>query len=461
MGRDERLPGEGYAPVHGFLGNFGEWTANPLLLSHGLGLCALATHYRITRDDRWLGRGAGSPLQTMLDGCDWVSAQRRRTMREVDGKQVAHWGLLPAASAHDWLAGNTIFNDAVCIYGVAEVVRLLRETKHPRAEELARELADYRACVRARYRAARDQARPLPLADGTSIPYVPRMVQELDWAKLDWTYTCLGPLRAGAWGALDPRDELVNQSLAFLEAGMPRGQGAYFSAHKTAQADAAGRRPNADINWAEISDPTAERHYAWRHYVEYETMWPIGGPLFLARDDLPRYFEWLFHNLAVAVHADWRVGVESLDGVPSCAPGDGERWQCVRKMFVHERGREDGSAESLWLLQAIPRSWLKPGARLAVREMGTLFGGRINLEAAVSPDGTLTIDTQWREFAVPPSRILMRLRTERDSRPSGIYLDGRRVQLLPGDVMELPLKTRGHHRVLVSTDMHPAMPKAK
>ncbi len=52
---------EGFASVPGFLGNFGKWTMNTLLLSHGLELWALASHYRITRDRIWLGKGAGSP----------------------------------------------------------------------------------------------------------------------------------------------------------------------------------------------------------------------------------------------------------------------------------------------------------------------------------------------------------------------------------------------------------------
>jgi hypothetical protein len=449
MGRDEGLKGEGFAQVHGFLGSFGEWTANPVLLSHGLGMWALASHYRITRDRAWLGEGPGSPLQAMLDASDWVSVQRRRTMREIAGKRAEHWGLLPAASAHDWLAGNTIFNDAFCIYGLAEVVRLLREVNHPRAEELARELAGYRACLHDRYAEARDRARRVPLPDGTSLPYVPRMVQELDWAKLDWTYTGYGPLRAGAWGALDPLDELVNQTLAFLEAGMPRGQGAYFSAHHTALTEARGQRPSADVNWADISDPAAERHLQWRHYVEYETMWPIGGPLFLARDDLPRFFEWLFHNLAVVVHPEWRVGVESLDGVPSCAPGDGERWQCIRKMFVHERDGYDGSQQSLWLLQAIPRAWLRPGGRLAVRDMGTTFGGRVTLELEVAPDGgSVNVTVQWRDLAVLPRGIRMRLRSG-DGRPlRGATVDGTTVNVMAGDLIELPVTPRGQLRVV-------------
>jgi hypothetical protein len=443
-GRDEGLQGEGYAKVHGFLGNFGEWTANPLLSSHGLGMWALASHYRITRDARWLGSGPGSPLQAMLDAFDWVSVQRRRTMREVNGQKVEHWGLLPAASAHDWLAGNTIFNDAYCIFGMTEVVRLLREIRHPRAEELARELSDYRACLHERYAAARDRARTVPLADGSSLPFVPRMVSELDWAKPDWTYTGYSPLRAGAWGALDPQDELVTQSLAFLEAGMPKGQGAYFGAYQTALAEAAGGRPTADANWADVSDPAAARHYLWRHFVEYETMWPVGGPLFLARDDLPRFFEWLFNNLAVAIHQDWRVGVESLDGVPSCAPGDAERWQYIRRMFVNEREGWDGSQQSLWLLQALPMSWLRPGDRLAVRDMGTWFGGHIDLEVNVAPDAhSSTILVHWRDFAVLPSRILLRLRSG-DGRPvRSAKVNGALKPVLNGDLVELPLAKNG------------------
>ena len=274
MGQGGPLAGEGYAKIPGFLGNFGEWTANPLLLSHGLALWALASHYRITRDDSWLRSGDRSPLRAMLDGFDWVAQQRRRTMREVDGQRVAHWGLLPAASAHDWLAGNTIFNDAFCIYGMTEVVRLLDEIRHPRAEEMVRELAEYRACLHDRYAEARERARPVPLRDGTTIPFVPRMVQELDWVKPDWTYTGYSATRAGAWGALDPHDPLVDQTLVFLDTGMPQGEGAYYS---TTAAD------NADVNFQPISDPQAARHYLWRHYVEYETMWPVGAPLFLAR----------------------------------------------------------------------------------------------------------------------------------------------------------------------------------
>src|SRR5213079_3086054 len=117
------------------------------------------------------------------------------TMREENGRKVPHWGLLPAASAHDWLSGNTIFNDAYCIFGMIEAVRMLREIGHPRADELAQELKDYRQCLHDRYCEARDKARPVPLSNGKELPYVPRDVSELDWTKVDWTYSGYSALR--------------------------------------------------------------------------------------------------------------------------------------------------------------------------------------------------------------------------------------------------------------------------
>jgi hypothetical protein len=444
----KKVAGESFARVPGFLGNFGDWTANTLLLSHGLELWALASHYRITRDREWLGEGHGSPLQTVIAACDWLSAQRRLTMREENGRKVAHWGLLPSASAHDWFAGYTIFNDAFCIFGMIESVRMLREINHPRAEELAKELNDYRNCLRERYREARDRARPLPLPDGRQLPYVPREVSELDWAKPDWTYTGYGPLRAGAWGALDPHDELVNQALEFLEAGMPKGEGYYFPPDSGETMKDKFGRFVAARNFADVSDPNAARHFLWRHYVEYETMWPIGFDLFLQRDDLPRFFEWFFNNLAVVIHHDYRVGVESLDGVPSCAPGDGERWRAIRDMFVNERGGYDGSQQSLWLLQAIPRSWLKPGSRLSAKQMGTHFGGQVDLETEVAKDGNSVSVSAKLNLAVLPTEIRMRLRSGNGRPLASVSINGQATGVLEKNTIKLPKETKGEYQIV-------------
>jgi len=437
-GKADKVAGEGFERRSGFLGNFGDWTANTLLLSQGLELWALVSHYRITRDDEWLGDGPGSPLDAILDACDWLTAQRRRTMVKENGEKVPHWGLLPAASAHDWLAGNTIFNDAYCIYGMIEAVRLLHEIGHPRAEELAKELNDYRACLRERYILARNRARRVPAPDGGEIPFVPRDVHELDWAKIDWTYTGYGPLRAGAWGSLNPNDELVDQTLAFLETGMPKGEGYYFNLSPG----------TADLNFQDVNDSEADRHFLWRHYVEYETMWPIGYHLFLARDDLKRFFEWFFHNLSIVIHPEWHVGVESLDGVPSCAPGDGERWRAIRNMFVNERGGYDGSQQSLWLLQAIPRSWLKPGCHLFAKEMRTYFGGYVDLGVDMAQDGESVMVSAKIDIKTLPAEIRIRLRSSDGSPLASAEINGTETPVLDGDTIKLPTQISGEYQIV-------------
>ena len=386
-------------------------------MNHGLALQALAAHYRITRDRQWLGSGPRSPLQAILDACDWIAVQRKRTMREVGGRKVPQWGLLPAASAHDWLSGSVIFNDAWCIAGMAEAVRLLREIDHPRWAEVANELHDYRACLKARYTEARDRARRVPLDDGTSIPFVPRMITELDWVGLDWTYAGYGPLRAGGLGALDPHDALVDQTLAFLEAG----------------------RPTAN---------PVQRECFWQHYVEPETHWPMYD-VFLNRDDLPRFVELLFNNLAAAVHEDFRVGCEAREGVVSVSPADAEHWRMVREMFVREIGGYDGSEQGLFLLQAIPRAWLRPGERLAISEMGTHLGGKIGVDLQVASDGnSLTVDATLTKLTVKPKEIRVRLRSG-DGRPlASATVNGRPTPVQPGDVLALPVQTEGTFRIV-------------
>jgi hypothetical protein len=178
-------------------------------------------------------------------------------------------------------------------------------------------------------------------------------------------------------------------------------------------------------------------------------MWPIGAPLFLARDDLPRFFEWFAHNFAFVIHQDFRVGAESWDGVPSCAPGDAERWLAVRNMFLNEFGGYDGAEQSLWLLQAIPRAWLRPGDRMMVQEMGTVFGGAIDLSVQMAQDGnSVIVDATLKKLAVKPKEIRIRLRSG-DGRPlKSATINGKSTPVQPGDVLSLPVQTEGACRII-------------
>ena len=92
--KGKTVKGEGFANVPGFLGNFSDWTMNTLLLSHGLELWALASHYRVTRDRAWLGEGPGSRLEAIITACDWLAIQRRRTMRGRGRQESSSMGTI-------------------------------------------------------------------------------------------------------------------------------------------------------------------------------------------------------------------------------------------------------------------------------------------------------------------------------------------------------------------------------
>ncbi len=279
---------------------------------------------------------------------------------------------------------------------------------------MAKELNDYRTCLHDRYSEARDLARPVPLPGGGQIPYVPRDVSELDWAKVDWTYASYGPLRAAGQGAFDPHDPLADQALAFLDAGKPTDGG---------------------------------REFFWRHYVEPETMWPM-YEVFLQRDELERFFELFFNQFVAAIHQEFRVGCESRDVIPSVAPGEAERWRMVREMFVNERGGYDGSQQSLWLLQAIPRSWLKPGCRLSAKQLGTHFGGQVDLETEVAKDGRSVTVSANLNLVVSPTEIRMRMRSG-DGRPlAAAQINGRKTLVLERDTIKLPTETKGEYKIV-------------
>jgi len=444
LGTKEKAKGEGFAIRDGFFGHQGDWTANPIIWGHGLALWDLAAHYRITRDRAWLGEGEGSPLESILKACDWLMVQRRRTMREEDGQRVAHWGLLPAASVHDWLIGSAVINDAYCVFAMAECARLLREIDHPRAEEMAREVRDWRECLRKNYEAARDRAKPRTLPDGTSLPFVPRVINQLDWTKEDWSATSFGMPRAGSLGALDPNGELISQTIAFLETPFPEGQGLYIGTHHMPIEE-----NTADVSWQRVArqTPSGWKFFEpWRHYIDYEINWPLTD-LFLERDDLPRFFECFFNSFAVIDHP-WKTGAESIDGVPACAPSEAMRWEAVRDMFVSERGGYDGSQQKLFLLQAIPQSWLLPGLRLAAQDMRTHFGGSLDLDARVADDGRSLNVNAALDLAVAPAEIKMRLRSGRGRRLVSATINGAATKIHEQNAIRLPAEPKGTYEIV-------------
>ncbi len=99
--------------------------------------------------------------------------------------------------------------------------------------------------------------------------------------------------------------------------------------------------------------------------------------------------------------------------------------------------------------QAIPRCWFRPGNRLAVEDMGTFFGGRIDLALEVARDGSsISARVSWRHMAARPAAVRLRLRSG-DARPlRSVQVDGAPVAVGPDGAIELAWARNASFRVL-------------
>lgn len=124
------------------------------------------------------------------------------------------------------------------------------------------------------------------------------------------------------------------------------------------------------------------------------------------------------------------------------------RWQAMRAMFVNERGGYDGSPQSLWLLQALPRCWLKPGSSLSVDRMGSHFGGQTNLAVLVAADGNSVEVAAQLSLAVAPKEIRIRLRSGNGRPLASAAVNGVSTPVLEGDTISLPVQIKGEFHIV-------------
>jgi hypothetical protein len=93
----------------------------------------------------------------------------------------------------------------------------------------------------------------------------------------------------------------------------------------------------------------------------------------------------------------------------------------LRLMLVHETAERDGDPLGLELAFATPRTWLKAGRRILVRNAPTTFGPvSYTLEASESSvHASVTVPER-----TPPRTLELRLRLPRDRRIASVTLDG-------------------------------------
>ena len=398
---------------------------------HGWTMWAIGQHARLTGDWRWLKRHAGK----LALACEWIASQRRRTKRrDKRGRKVLAYGLLPAANAFDWGFGHMFWSDAHNYRGLKEAAECLRIVGHPKAGRYLAEAQRYRQDIIAAVTRCRDASPPVRTDDGPSIPYVPMCVEMRDCFQTDWTYAACGPLNL-AWAGVVPADhELIEQTLAYLEAGRPLGK--WDRTQKKYQGWDWPARAAADEDFLECTRPRRGRAQLWRHKMTYEPGWIPQAFVYMDRDEIPALLEHFYSLISNGgQHVELRTPIEQRDGVAWTQPGDANLMWLMRNMLVREQG------ERLLLAGTCPRAWLADGQTLGVTRLLTHFGTvgyqlRSNVKRC-RITGRFAFDFRKR-----PKQILLRLRHPTGLLPQAVKINGRASRTLQAEWVTLPADCR-------------------
>jgi len=326
-------PGE-YLTQAGFLSSDDPHTWVRWVSNHGFLLWAMADHYRLSADRKWLDR----VLPNMLSAVDWIEQERARTKQlGADGAKPPQWGLLPPGSTGDGAPNCYGFmGDAVTWRALDAMAAVLTEVDHPRAAATRAAADEYKASILRGVDFARTNTPAYTLKSGQKIPFIANdiyNVWKINMGVADpnvnfhiW-WMDVGPLHLIDMGVLDAKSDLTGFLL-----------------------DAAKDR------WMKGNVSLAEPYYNPQRAA------------FLGRDQVEDFVE-MYYTLLVEgmdrqtfVTGEYHHGQQNL---PSC---DAEQSRTQRMMLVRET---DGGVD---YASATPRAWLQDGKRVAFTDARTYYG---------------------------------------------------------------------------------------
>ncbi|MBI3986594.1 MAG: hypothetical protein HY343_06725 [Lentisphaerae bacterium] len=409
---------EGFSAHPGFLGNIEGHMAILWTFYHGWILWGIAQHAHLTGDWAWFNRH----LDKLILACEWIVEQRRRTsLRDAKGNKVISYGMMPAANAFDWGFGHVFWSDAHTWRGLDAIVQCLESLRHPKAARYREETEAYRQDLIAAVVRSRDLAPPVPLKGKATIPFVPMCTEMLDYAKMDWTYIACGPLNLAWAGVVPARHELVDQMLAFIEAGRPAKK----------EIPKAAAIPSREC-FTEANLTCDGRTQLWRRRLTYEPGWLAHAFVSRDRDDLPEFFEAMYSQLSNGgQHVNLRSPVESREGVAWCQPGQANLLWLIRDMLVREQ------ENTLLLAGACPRAWLAKGQTIEIRDLPTRFG-KVSFLLKAESDKPVIRGIMDFAFRTPPASIRLRLRLPGGALPKKVSVNGKSVPPSGNEWLDLP-----------------------
>lgn len=388
-------PGKAYHRHAGYFATPRRFTSIDWLSDHGAILYAAAHHALVTDDSRFIDRWT----EPIVRACAFI--RDFRTSTHHDGVR----GILPAAVPTDTgVAEQGVWNDGWNYKGLAAAVRLLHRIHHPRAEEFAREAAEYRETFRRAIRAAAARMPEWVDATGRRERFVPTALPGGGDIQFPF-YLDTGPLFLVYSGLLDADDALMRSALRYFRAGP--------------------NRANYDLDGA-WHQPVSLRHemsscepcYSWNLFHAWQS------------GDRTAFLEGMYSLFAGSISPRTFIGCEHRGGISGTLFSVPLPIEAARLSVIDDQV-EPGR---LHLLRLVPDAWLSDARSTVLERVPTEFGPvtlRFRLE-----DDACRLGVDFRpQFRHPPQAISLHI-PGRDKLRS-VSVNGVVREVAPGDVVAI------------------------
>ena len=348
----------------GFIQNFGGY-----MLETGAALWTMGEHWRYTRDEGWARRIGGKVLKS----CEYLLAWRERNKREelrgrgygmIDGK-VAD----PEDPFHAWMLNGYAY------LGLQRGAEILAASDRRNAERIASEAQAMRQDIRDSFEQAVALAPVVPLRDGSWCP------APGPWPE-DRGPVCLH-VKPGSWwthGCIQARDSMLGAIHLILQEVLdPAELWADFAVDS-----------NTEL-FTQQNSAFSQPYYC-RHDIAHIRRGEVGAFLKLYYGQMA----------ALADRQTYTFWEHLFFASPHKTHEEGWFLMQTRWMLWLEEG------DTLRLLPAAPRRWLRSGERIELRGAASYFGPVTLLVESRLDEGEIRA-TVHCDPARKPARLLVRL----------------------------------------------------
>lgn len=352
----------------GFIQNF-----NNYQLETGPVLWTMGEHFRYTRDEVWLRRvrpGLDRAVEYLLN---WRNRNKQEKLRAT-----GCYGLLDGKVADPDDFHYSFMLNGLTFVGLKRAAEMYDVLDPARAEELHRELAEYRENIRAGYYYALENSPVLPVGNGTWAPLPP------PWVKENGAL-CLyaDGKKCFTHGSFISRDTIIGATYLVIGEVLDPGETGTSFMLKSQQTP-------LTIENAALTQP-----YYCRHDYAH-----------LKRNEVKPYLKLYYNQLTGIIDRETYTFWEHYFHESQHKTHE-EGWFLMQTRWMLYL--EDGN--DLLIFPAIPRAWLAPGCRIKVDGAASYFG-RLTFSAETSGDGRMIraeISCRPHSGQSLPEKVIFRL----------------------------------------------------